>query len=374
VSRAVVVAAGGAPWESEVLEEIDRSPGLRLMRRCLDLAEVLALAELCDVAVVSTDLAGIGADSIGELERQGVRVVGIGDDLRGHRLGITMVQPGGVYDGVYDGVHDGVAAPAGDTAHIIGEAPVSSVIAVWGPHGAPGRSVIAVTLAAILAGRTSRTALVDADPRGGAVAQLLGLLDDVSGLAAACRSADRGDLAEILHHTVMAGPGLRVLTGVPRADMWSQIRRAPFELVLTHLAAGSDHVVVDTGPSLDDHTRLVLEAASQVIVVGRADPVGLARLVRAVHELSEVPCTADRIVVVNQLRSSSSWSARDINGALERLAGVTSDVVLAADYPTLDMAALRGLAPVHVAPGSPFVEGVRRIAQSLERPRALASS
>jgi Flp pilus assembly CpaE family ATPase len=118
----------------------------------------------------------------------------------------------------------------------------------------------------------------------------------------------------------------------------------------------------------------VLEAASQVIVVGRADPVGLARLVRAVHELSEVPCTADRIVVVNQLRSSSSWSARDINGALERLAGVTSDVVLAADYPTLDMAALRGLAPVHVAPGSPFVEGVRRIAQSLERPRALASS
>ena len=366
MSLAVVVAAGGAPWEGDVLEEIDRSPALRLMRRCLDLAEVLALSELCDVAVVSTDLAGIGADSVSVLERHGVRVVGIGDELRGHRLGITMVQPGHL--------HDGVAAPTGATEHSIVEPPGSSIIAVWGPHGAPGRSVIAVTLAAILARRTSRVALVDADPRGGAVAQLLGLLDDVSGLAAACRSADRGDSAGILDHTVAVGPGLRVLTGVPRADMWPQVRRVPFELVLQHLAGACDHVIVDTGPSLDDHTRLLLDAASQVIVVGRADPVGLARLVRAMHELGEMPCAADKIVVVNQLRSSSTWSARDINGALERLAGVTPDEVLAADYRTLDMAALRGLSPLQAAPGSPFVEGVGRIAQSLERAAALARS
>lgn len=366
MSLAVVVAAGGAPWEGEVLEEIDRSPGLRLMRRCLDLAEMLALSELCDVAVVSTDLAGIGADSISALERHGVRVVGIGDELRGHRLGIAMVQPGRL--------DDGVAAPAGYTEHAIADSARSSIIAVWGPHGAPGRSVIAVTLAAILAGRTPRVALVDADPRGGAVAQLLGLLDDVSGLAAACRSADRGEAAEILDHAVAAGPGLRVLTGVPRADMWSQVRRAPFELVLQHLAAACDHVIVDTGPCLDDHTRLLLDAASRVIVVGRADPVGLARLVRAVHELGEVPCAAGKTVVVNQLRSSSSWSARDINGALERLAGVTPDEVLAADYRTLDTAALRGLSPLQAAPNSPFVEGVGRIAQSLQRTGALAGS
>jgi MinD-like ATPase involved in chromosome partitioning or flagellar assembly len=359
VSLAVVLAAGGAPWEGEVLDEIERSPGLRLMRRCLDLAEVLALSELCDVAVVSTDLPGIGADAINALERHGVRVVGIGDELRGHRLGITMVSPGQL--------QDGVAASAGDAERTIAEPAASSIIAVWGPHGAPGRSVIAVTLAAILATRTSRVALVDADPRGGAVAQLLGLLDDVSGLAAACRSADRGDSAQILDHTVPAGPGLRVLTGVPRADMWSQIRHAPFERVLRHLAASCDHVIVDTGPSLDDHTRLLLDAASQVIVVGRADPVGLARLVRAVHDLGEVPCAADKIVVVNQLRSSSSWSARDIKGALERLAGVTPDQVLGADYRTLDMAALRGLSPLQAAPNSPFVEGVGRIAQLLER-------
>lgn len=356
MSLAVVVAAGGAAWEGQVLEEIERSPAFRLMRRCLDLAEVLALSELCDVAVLSTELAGVGADSITALERHGVRVVGIGDELRGHRLGLTMVPPGRL--------HEGVQAPAANE-NLLPEPAAAPVIAVWGPHGAPGRSVIAVTMAAMLARQTSRVALVDADPRGGAVAQLLGLLDDVSGLVAACRSADRGSSADVLDDAVPVGPGLRVLTGVPRADMWSQVREAPFELVLHRLAAACDHVVVDTGPAMDEHARILLGVASHVVVVGRADPVGLARLVRSVHELAEVPCTARRIVVVNQLRSSSSWSARDITGALERLAGVTPDEILDADYRALDLAALRGLSPLHAAPNSPFVVGVGRLVASL---------
>lgn len=357
MTRAVVVAAGGAPWETQVLAEIEQSPSLRLLRRCLDLAEVLALAELCDVVVLSTDLAGVGADALAALERHGAHVLGVGDDLRGRRLGLSMVQPGHLDDAIGAASSGGHRTDPGRSA--------SSVIALWGPHGAPGRSVLAVTMSALLAGGASRVTLVDADPRGGAVAQMFALLDDVSGLVAACRSADRGDAEAIVEHTVSVGPGLRVLTGVPRAEMWAQVRRAPFELVLHQVAEACDHVVVDTGPALDDHTRLVLELASTVVVVGRADPVGLARLVRAVHELGDVACAADKLVVVNQLRSSSSWSARDISGALARLAGVTPDVVLDADYRALDTAVLRGQSPAQAAPNSPFVEGVGRLVQSL---------
>lgn len=356
---AVVVAAGGAAWEQQVLAEIEMSPTLRLVRRCLDLPDVLALAELCDVVVVSTDLAGLGIDAVAGLRRRGVRVFGIGAELRGHRLGVTMTAPGRLQDAI--GATGSTAAGAG---MIVGPS-AGAVIAVWGPHGAPGRSVVAATLASLLADRGSPTALVDADPRGGAIAQMFALLDDVSGLVAACRSADRGDAADIGDHLVSVGRGLAVLTGVPRAQLWSQVRSAPFELVLHHLAAACDQVVVDTGPALDDDCRLVLDLASTVVVVGRADPVGIARLVRGIHDLRDVGCDAQQIVVVNQVRPASSWSARDLSAALVRLAGVAPDLVLDIDHRSLDAAALRGLSPAETSPNSPFVGELRKLAQRL---------
>ena len=56
---------------------------------------------------------------------------------------------------------------------------------VWGPTGAPGRTTLAIGLAAELAGSGLPTVLVDADTYGASVAQCLGLLDESSGLATA---------------------------------------------------------------------------------------------------------------------------------------------------------------------------------------------
>ena len=70
------------------------------------------------------------------------------------------------------------------------------MVAVWGPAGAPGRTTVAAGVAAELARRRVRTVLVDADPYGGAVAQQLGVLDEVSGLLSAARVTAGGMLAE----------------------------------------------------------------------------------------------------------------------------------------------------------------------------------
>ena len=63
-------------------------------------------------------------------------------------------------------------------------------MAVWGPAGAPGRTTVAVGLAAEI-GRRHRTLLVDADPYGGAVAQQLGVVDEVSGVLAGAPAGRR---------------------------------------------------------------------------------------------------------------------------------------------------------------------------------------
>ncbi len=348
-SLTVVVAAGGAPWEAATLDEIRQSGRLHLHRRCLDVAELLALSGMCDVAVVSIDLAGIDADAVQTLQRDGVRVLGVGPKERGHQLGIgTMTVPGQIEFDLREPEPLAAAESSG------------GLLAVWGPHGAPGRSVLAASVASAWAQAGRHVMLVDADPRGGAQAQMFAVLDEASGLVAACRSANHGDLAAVAEHAVTVESGLRLLTGVTRADMWDQVRDAPFQIVLRTAMQASDAVVVDLGPGLDTQTQHVLGAADQVLVVGRADPVGLARLVRALHDLASVRsvAVAPPVVVINLLRSTSVWNERDVRDAVERLAGVRPDVFVPADFKTLDTAALRGRVPAEVASGSPFVAAV----------------
>ncbi len=354
--KLVVVAGGGAAWESDIIDEIRRSDLLDLRRRCLDVADVLSLAEHCDVAVVSTDLAGLDAETVVSLQRHGVRVIGVGDGDRAFDLGMLIARPGHIEEVVCEPVVD---APPAD----------GNVIAVWGPHGAPGRSVVAASVAAAWAGRGRTVALVDADARGGALAQMFALLDDVSGLVAACRSANHGQLYDVVTQAVDIEPGLKLLTGVARADMWAQVRLGPFERVIQHLAQSCDAVIVDLGPGLDEAETHVLDMASQVIVVGRADPVGLARLVRSLHDLRDVrdlvsPLTPTH-VVINQVRSTSAWTQRDVADAVHRLAGVRPDLFVPADHPALDTAVLRGKVPAQVSSNSPFAAAMADLVERM---------
>jgi MinD-like ATPase involved in chromosome partitioning or flagellar assembly len=359
--KLVVVAGGGAAWESEIIDEIRHSDILDLYRRCLDVADVLSMAEHCDVAVVSTDLAGLDAESVASLQRHGVRVIGIGDGDRAFDLGMFVGRPGRIEEVVRE--------PAADAPLAGGR-----VVAVWGPHGAPGRSVVAASVATAWAGCGRTVALVDADARGGALAQMFALLDDVSGLVAACRSANHGQLHDVVAQAVDIEPGLKLLTGVARADMWAQVRPGPFERVIQHLAQSCDVVIVDLGPGLEDAEAHVLNVADQVVVVGRADPVGLARLVRSLHDLRDVrdllSLAAPTHVVINQVRSTSAWTRRDVADAVHRLAGVRPDLFVPTDHPALDTAVLRGKVPAQVSSSSPFAAAMTEL---VERMRVVPS-
>jgi cellulose biosynthesis protein BcsQ len=366
----VVVAAGGAAWESEVLHEIEGSTSLRLVRRCVDVAELLAVApDAAGAAFVATDLSGLDADAVFRLERAGVRVIGLGDDERRRALGIIVRgEPGALEQAVADG-----GSPARSEASD-GRGAAKTIV-VWGSSGAPGRSTIAASLAASLAHRGSDTVLVDADTYGGSTAQMLAILDDVSGLMAACRAANQGRVEEVSDHLLDIEPRLRLLSGIPRADMWPQVRPGALELVLRRLQTDADVLVVDCAPSLEPGegvhgagrnqvTRHVLSAADAVLVVGRADPVGLSRLVRALHDLSDL-VDVEPVVAVNGMRPSLGWSEREVASTLNRLTGIEQVTFVPADVAALDLAMMRGQLPREVAPSSPFVAAVDDVAASL---------
>ncbi|RFP68443.1 tyrosine-protein kinase family protein, partial [Micrococcus luteus] len=70
----------------------------------------------------------------------------------------------------------------------------SLVTVVWGPTGAPGRTTVAVNLAAEHAVAGRNTLLVDLDTYGPAVGVHLGLTEESAGVARAVRRADHGRL------------------------------------------------------------------------------------------------------------------------------------------------------------------------------------
>src|SRR5690606_22332876 len=102
------------------------------------------------------------------------------------------------------------------------------IVAVWGPHGAPGRSTIAIQLALELARTGRRCALIDADTVAPSLALLLGLGDDAPGIAAACRRAELGglDAAELSRVAVAVETSagtVDVLAGLNRPSRWPEL-------------------------------------------------------------------------------------------------------------------------------------------------------
>lgn len=244
------------------------------------------------------------------------------------------------------------------------------VVVVWGPIGSTGRTTVAVNLAAELADPLSPVVLVDADTYGASAAQTLAVLDEVPGIAAAARAADQGtlDRATLARLAPEVRPGLRILTGLPRADRWPEIRDVALADVLDECRRLARWTVVDVAAPLEQDEELsfdtmaprrngaaltALDAADRVVVVGTGDPVGLQRLVRGLDLLSG--CThAERTVVVTRVRPGPVGPdpGRRIQEALDRFASAGRVHLVPEDQDALDAALLHGRALLEVRPRS----------------------
>jgi MinD-like ATPase involved in chromosome partitioning or flagellar assembly len=435
VTRTVITAIGGSA-ESQVVAALEATAGYAVARRCADLAELLAAAAagLGEVALVSADLRALDRSALGELAAHGVRVAGVntpGDD-RGERrlrqLGLAVVLSSDLAPHEFDDALDALDALPGTASALngpagalreLGEEPYGSgactvpgdmvqwdavqgdavqgdavpgdpgpnlaeggrIIAVWGPTGAPGRSMVTVNLAAELA-RTAPTLIVDCDTYGSSLSQALGLVDEAPGMAAAARASDQGvlDLLALARLAPEVTSGLRVLTGIPRAERWTELRAPSVSHVLDLSRQLARFVVVDCGFSIEDDEELsydtlaprrnaatlaALEAADDLLVVGSAEPVGLQRLVRAVQDLRAAQAPAPR-VVVNRVRASSvgSHPERQIAEALERFAGLHDITYLPWDQAPLDGAMLAGTSLAEFAPQSALRRAIADLAAS----------
>lgn len=265
------------------------------------------------------------------------------------------------------------------------------VIAVWGPEGAPGRTSIAIALAAELAELGATVALADADTRAASIAPALGLLDEAPGFAAACRLAGSGALDrpqfERIAQSHRAGRSdIRVLTGIGRSSRWPELTAERVSGVLTAVRDWVELTVVDIAPGFEADEELmtdlhaprrnaatieVLRSSERVIAVGSADPVGLSRFLRAHAELTELIGPERITTVINKVRPGAIGlgPAAQVRQTLARFGGIEDAVLVPWDLAAFDAALLGGRALLEVAPRSAARAAVRELAVQL-RPAA----
>ncbi len=412
----VASAAAGAGWEAAWVLAFDGADlGVAVVRRCVDVVELLAVAASGQARAVLVDasLRQFDADAVDRLRHSGVAPVGVvprGADAveeRFRMLGVDHVVPADadaavvatvVTDAVtlatLSGEPDhgfgnpatataGVVAPTGDPVAAQPERH-GTVLAVWGPTGAPGRTTVAVTLADELSRLGCATLLIDADVYGGVVAAVLGLLDESPGLAAACRQAATRRLApELLGGLAwQLTPTLRVLTGIPRADRWPELRPAALPSVLAAARGLADFTIVDCAFCLEQDEELsfdslaprrngatlqILDAADIVLAVGAADPIGMQRFIRGLSQLQDAEIPGPVWPVLNRVRKRvvPGDPGAELSAALERFAGRTPHALLPDDGDALDAALASGQTLAEIRPRSPLRSAVVELAESL---------
>jgi MinD-like ATPase involved in chromosome partitioning or flagellar assembly len=357
----------------------------------VDVDDLLATAASgqADTAVVALEAPGFDLAAVDHLRSHGVRAVAVvatpGEEsaVRAARIGVrTTVAEAGL-EALPAAVTADHEPPTPEPPEPQAPAPAGGrVLAVFGPTGAPGRTTVATALAGALA-RTQRTTLVDADPYGGAVAQVLGVLDEVSGLLAAARLAGSGMLEERFASVQRAlDARFTVVTGLPRPDRWTEVRPGTIEL-LTDAARAQGHVVVDTGFCLDEDdvsgrpgrhqlTVAALDAADEVLVVGTADPVGLSRLVRALVDVHERHPVTPLRVVVNRMRPTIGWTERDVGQMLADFVRPEGLHFLPEDRATVDRALVTGRGLFETDADSPLATAVAGLADAVVGVRTAA--
>lgn len=399
----VLLAVPDLLQEADLVSRLTR-PGapLHVTRRCVDAADLAgaAVAGGARVAIVSAGLPRLGRDTLARLSAAHIKVVGLaveGDD-RGLRrlrdLDIPAVEiPVDDLEGAVATLVGAIQEPQAPTwEHAAEGSPISRpavtptgrVIAVWGPTGAPGRTSVAIGIADELARLGVPALLVDADTYGGAISTHLGMLDDVSGIVLACRQADAGtlDAAGLAAAARAVDSRLRVLTGIPRASRWAELRPAALGRLWEACRATPGVSIVDAGFGLERDEELLHDTraprrhsatltavaeADEIVAVGTADPVGIERLVNGLEDLRRVvPDTPIHVVVTRVRRGVLGRDPQgQVREAIRAHVGVSAVTCIPDDRAAYDACLREGRTLAEVAPRSAARGVLREFARSL---------
>jgi MinD-like ATPase involved in chromosome partitioning or flagellar assembly len=328
----IATVAGDPDIEPAIASGLSTVEGIEVVLRCLDRTETLAAIRSGAQAIVCAGLPGwLDLELAREARLNGCNLVAVLDDAeevrRAERLNIATLPRDADLPRIMAAcvAEVSVAEPAPP----IRGSRTGRLITVWGPKGAPGRSTIAIELAAQLASSYESTILADADTYGGDILQMLGVVDEIPSIVWAARMAAKDELhddrlSNDLRPAWKGGPAL--LPGIARPELWAEISESAWSELLRVMIHSFAFAVCDAGfcfeppariyPESGDGrnaiARISLREANHVVAVCRADPVGIKSFLWALEPLKDIVDLERVFIVVNRVRSGEETEIGDL--------------------------------------------------------------
>jgi pilus assembly protein CpaE len=244
------------------------------------------------------------------------------------------------------------------------------VVTVFSPKGGTGKTVVATSLAAMLAKREGkRTLLLDLDLQFGDAAIMLGLepAKTVYDLVVAPGELDPEKLAGyVTRHAC----GLDVLAAPLRPEDAELVVESKVTALLDVARASYDSIVVDTSPFFHGAVLATLDRTDQLLVLCGLDVPTLKNVRLALQTLEQLSFPSNRITyVMNRASSNVGLKTREVEDGLH--------VKIAHELPldrTVQVCVNRGEAAVLAQPRSDFARAmaglVKQMGPTSQAPRA----
>lgn len=381
IPRRVATVAGDPAAEARLAGSLATHAEFELVLRCVERGELLGAIRGGRLdAVVSAGLpAWVDHQVVDEARRRSCPVIVVGEDEpdRLRALGLRRAEAEAGPDELL-ALIDRADAPVPPEATSAGS-PTGRLVAVWGAKGAPGRTTIALELAAELAATEPATLLVDGDPYGGDVLQLAGIVEELGNVIWAARMAAKeelsGDLlAGELRRTGARGPV--VLPGLPRGELWAEVSDFGWRRLLVAARASFRFTVCDVGFCLEPDAspypeagegrnrmaRVTVAEADRVVAVLRADAVGIKQFLWGCAELRALVDLDDVIVVANRVEPGG---ARAVGDLVKRHLGKRPTTYVPDRPEELQRAVAAGKTVRETRPRSEVTGAIRSLAASL---------
>jgi pilus assembly protein CpaE len=192
------------------------------------------------------------------------------------------------------------------------------LIAILGPKGGTGKTLVATNLAVALAQRDANVVLVDLDLQFGDIGLALGLSPERT-MYDLMKSGAPFDHEKLDRHLMTHSSGVRVLIAPTRPDQASAVSIEFLRDIYASLRTMCDAVIVDTPPGFTPEVIATIDVSTDICMVGMLDSLSLKNTKLGLETLDLMGYETDRItLVLNRADSRVGITAEDVSTIVGR--------------------------------------------------------
>ena len=192
------------------------------------------------------------------------------------------------------------------------------LVAILGPKGGTGKTLVATNLAVALAQRDANVVLVDLDLQFGDIGLALGLSPERT-MYDLMKAGPPFDHEKLDRHLIRHSSGVKVLIAPTRPDQASAVSIDFLRDIYASLRTMCDAVVVDTPPGFTPEVIATIDVSTEICMVGMLDSLSLKNTKLGLETLDLMGYDTDHVsLVLNRADSRVGITPDDVSTIVGR--------------------------------------------------------